>query len=431
MKKVYVGMSADIIHPGHLNIIKIARELGEVTVGLLTDEAITSYKRLPFMNYEQRKSVVENIRGVEHVVPQTTLDYVPNLKKLKPDFVVHGDDWKTGIQKEVRNRVIEALKEWGGQLMEPAYTEGISSTELNSAARKIGTTPEVRMNRLRRLLAAKPLVRVLEAHNGLSALIVENTQIHENGMMREFDALWISSLTDSTAKGKPDIGYVDLTSRLNTIQDVLEVTTKPVILDGDNGGVPEHFVFVVRTLERLGISAVIIEDKVGLKRNSLFGTDAEQHQDSAEAFAYKISQGKKAQVTKDFSIIARIESLILKQGLQDALMRAQTYIQAGADGIMIHSKEKDPAEIFEFCKEYARFETKKPLVVVPSTYSNVKEQELIDKGVQIVIYANHLLRSAYPNMVKTAETILRHSRAFEAEELCMPIKDILKLIPGG
>ncbi|MEJ2555342.1 MAG: phosphoenolpyruvate mutase [Anaerolineae bacterium] len=431
MKTVYVGMSADLIHPGHLNIIKVARELGEVTVGLLTDEAIASYKRLPFMNYEQRKVIVENIVGVAHVEPQTTLDYVPNLRNLKPDYVVHGDDWKTGIQRETRERVIEALKEWGGELIEPPYTEGISSTKLNNALREIGTTPEIRMRRFRRLLATKPIVRALEVHNGLTALIVENTQLQENGNIKEFDAMWLSSLTDSTARGKPDIGYVSLTSRVNTIQDILECTTKPLILDGDNGGVPEHFVFAVRTLERLGVSAVIIEDKIGLKRNSLFGTDVEQTQDDMNAFAYKIAQGKKAQVTEDFAIIARIESLILKRGVEDALLRAQTYIDAGADAIMIHSKEKDPSEVFEFCHEYAKFEGKVPLVAVPTTYCRVTERQLIDAGVQVVIYANHLLRSAYPNMIRTAESILRHSRALEAEEFCIPIKDVLTLIPGS
>ena len=431
MKKVYVGLSADIIHPGHLNILKIAKKLGEVTIGVLTDEAIASYKRLPFMDYEQRKVVVENLKGVTHVVPQNTLDYVPNLRKYKPDYVVHGDDWKTGIQKETRARVIDVLKEWGGELIEPSYTKGISSTKLNDAAREIGITPEIRMRRFRRMLSAKPITRVIEAHNGLTALIAENVSIDDNGQKREFDALWISSLTDSTAKGKPDIGYVDLTSRLNTIQDVLEGSTKPIILDGDNGGPTEHFVFMVRTLERLGVSAVIIEDKVGLKKNSLFGTEVEQTQDDKDSFAYKISQGKKAQFEEDFMIIARIESLILKKGLEDALERAQAYINAGVDGIMIHSKEKDPANIFAFCDMYRKFERRVPLVAVPSAYSQVTEAELIEAGVNIVIYANHLLRSAYPSMVKTAETILRNQRALEAEKLCMPIKEILTLIPGS
>lgn len=431
MKKVYVGMSADIIHPGHLNIINAAQKLGEVTVGVLTDEAIASYKRLPFMNYEQRKLVVENIKGVTHVVPQTSLDYVPNLRKIKPDYVVHGDDWKNGVQFKVREQVIEVLKEWGGQLIEPPYTQGISSTKLINATRDIGTTPEIRMQRLRRLLSVKPLIRVLEAHNGLTALIVENVSVNENAQIKEFDAIWISSLTDSTAKGKPDIGYVDFTSRLSTLQDVLEGSTKPIILDGDEGGPPEHFVFVVRTLERLGVSAIIIEDKVGLKKNSLFGTEVEQTQDDKEAFAYKISQGKKAQVTEDFMVIARVESLILGKGVNDALERAKTYIEAGADGIMIHSKDKNPSQIFEFCSAYALFDKKVALVAVPSAYSQVTEADLMKVGVNIVIYANHLLRSAYPSMVKTAESILRHQRALEAEEYCMSIKEILNLIPGG
>ena len=431
MKKVYVAMSADLIHPGHLNIINEARKYGEVIIGLLTDQAISSYKRLPFLSYEQRKIIVENIRGVFQVIPQETLDYVPNLKKIRPDFVVHGDDWRTGVQREIREMVINTLKEWKGQLIEPKYTPGISSTKLNNGLREIGTTPGIRLKKLRRLLESKELVRILEAHNGLTGLIVENIQIKKNNVLKEFDGMWLSSLTDSTAKGKPDIGCVDLTSRMNTLNDILEITTKPIIYDGDSGGLPEHFVFMVRSLEREGISAVIIEDKVGLKKNSLFGIDAEQTQDSIENFSRKITQGKKAQVTDDFMIIARIESLILKAGLEDALKRAKAYITAGADGIMIHSKEKAPDEILEFCEEYKKFDYRGPLIVVPSTYNQITETELVKAGVRIVIYANQLLRSAYPAMVKTAETILENERAMECEEMCMPIREILTLIPGA
>ncbi len=431
MKKVYVAMSADIIHPGHLNIINEARKYGEVILGLLTDNAIASYKRLPFLTFEQRKIIVENIKGVSQVVPQTTLDYVPNLRKIKPDYVVHGDDWRTGVQRETRQRVIDALKEWGGKLIEPKYTPGISSTQINMAVKEIGTTPGIRLKRLRRLLASKELIKILEAHNGLTGLIIENTQIKKNGTIREFDGMWLSSLTDSTAKGKPDIGCVDLTSRMNTLKDILEVTTKPIIYDGDSGGLAEHFEFMVRTLEREGVSAVIIEDKIGLKKNSLFGTDVEQTQDTIENFSHKISRGKQAQVTDDFMIIARIESLILKTGMENALERAKAYINAGADGIMIHSKEKNPDEIFEFCEKYHQFEQKVPLVVVPSTYDSITETELKNAGIRIVIYANQLLRSAYPAMVKTAETILENQRAMECSKLCMPIKEILTLIPGG
>jgi len=429
-KQVYVGMSADLIHPGHLNIIHVARELGEVTIGLLTDEAIASYKRLPVMTYEQRKTVVENIRGVKQVVPQETLDYVPNLRKLKPDFVVHGDDWKTGIQQETRRRVLGALREWGGELVEPEYTPGISSTNLYHAKREIGTTPESRMRLFWRLLETKPIIRAIEAHNGLTGLIAEHTQVKVDGAVREFDAMWISSLTDSTAKGKPDTGLVDLTSRLQTIEEIIETTTKPIILDGDNGGPPEHFVYMVRSLERLGVSAVIIEDKIGLKRNSLFGTEVEQTQDEIDAFSYKIRRGKQALVTEDFAVIARVESLILGKGVEDAIQRSEAYIEAGADAILIHNKDKDTSQLFEFCELYNKFENQVPLVFVPSAYSQVKEDELVKAGGRIVIYANHLLRSAYPNMVKTAETILKHGRALEVEDVCMPIKEILTLIPG-
>jgi len=431
MKKVYVAMSADLVHPGHLNIINEANKLGEVTLGLLTDKAIANYKRLPFLSYNQRKIIMENIKGIKDVVPQETLDYVPNLKKLKPDYVVHGDDWRNGVQKETRRKVIEVLKEWGGELVEIPYTKDISSTKLNESLREIGTTPEIRMKKLKRLLGSKQIVRILEAHNGLTGLIVEHAKVVKDGVHKEFDGAWISSLTDSTAKGKPDIELVDFTSRLDTIQHILEATTKPLIIDGDTGGLTEHFVFMIKTLERLGVSAVIIEDKTGLKKNSLFGTDVQQTQDTVDNFSYKISQGKKAQVTNDFMIIARIESLILKKGVWDALLRAKSYIEAGADAIMIHCKDKDPQELFDFCKEYSKFENKVPLVVIPSTYSHITEKELIDAGVSIVIYANHMLRSAYPNMIKTAESILINERAHEAEDFCMGIKDILNLIPGG
>jgi len=430
-KKVYVAMSADLIHPGHLNIIGEARKYGRVIIGLLTDQAIASYKRLPFLTFEQRKMIVENIKGVSEVVAQETLDYVPNLRKLKPDFVVHGDDWRTGVQVETRARVIDALAEWGGKLIEPHYTEGISSSQLNAGLKEIGTTPGIRLSRLRRLLAAKDMVRIIEAHSGLTGLIVETLQVKVDGANREFDGMWLSSLTDSTAKGKPDIGCVDLTSRMNTIGDILEITTKPIIYDGDSGGLPEHFAFMVRSLEREGVSAVIIEDKIGLKKNSLFGAEAAQTQDEIAGFSDKISMGKRAQVTDDFMIIARIESLILKAGLADALERAKAYIAAGADGIMIHSSQKTADEILAFCREYGKFAQRVPLVAIPSTYSQVKETELREAGVRIVIYANQLLRSSYPAMLKTARSILEHERAQECEEFCMPIKEILTLIPGS
>jgi phosphoenolpyruvate phosphomutase len=428
---VYVGMSADLVHPGHLNIIAKARELGEVTIGLLTDAAIASYKRLPYMTYEQRRVVVENIQGVARVVPQETLDYEPNLRTYRPDFVVHGDDWRSGVQARTRARVIEVLAEWGGQLVEVGYTEGISSTALNHAMREIGITPAIRQQRFRRLLEVKPLVRLLEAHNGLTGLIVERTCFQSDHGPREFDGMWLSSLTDSTAKGKPDIEAVDLTSRVQTVSEIVEVTTKPIVYDGDTGGKPEHFVFTVRTLERLGVSAVIIEDKLGLKKNSLFGSEAAQVQDSIESFSHRIAAGKKAQVTDDFMVIARIESLILDQGLDDALIRAEAYLEAGADGIMIHSNRREADEVLAFCERYNRLPKRRPLVVVPTTFNTITESELEASGVNVVIYANHLLRSAYPAMVHAAQSILEHGRSYEAEADLMPIKEILTLIPDG
>lgn len=429
-KKVYVGMSADIIHPGHLNIIHEAQKLGDVIVGVLTDEAIASYKRLPYLNYEQRSLIVNSLKGVAQVIPQTTLDYVPNVELIKPDFVVHGDDWKEGIQRETRQRVIDAIAKWGGKVIDIPYTKGISSSQLNSKLKEIGTTPEIRLKRLRRLIAAKSIVRICESHSGLTGLIIENTDVEVEGRKREFDGMWSSSLTDSTSKGKPDIEAVDLTTRLHDLNDALECTTKPIIFDGDTGGKIEHFVFTVRTLERLGISAVIIEDKVGLKRNSLFGTNAIQEQDSIDCFCAKIQAGKKAQITDDFMIIARIESFIAGKGLEDAMERALAYIKAGADGIMIHSKDKTGKDIRQFCLQLRDINKNIPIVAVPTTYNHITDDELAEWGVNIVIYANHLLRSAYPAMVNTAKTILTHGRSYEANDLCMPIKEILELIPG-
>lgn len=429
-KTVYVAMSADIIHPGHLNIIKEAAKLGDVTVGVLTDAAIASYKRLPYMNYEQRAAVVMQLKGVARVIPQEQLDYIPNLKKLKPDFVVHGTDWRSGVQAKTRQGVIETLATWGGKLVEPEYTEGISSTQLNKAIREVGTTPDIRRKRLRRLLNAKSIVRVLEAHSGLSGMIVENASVMKTNVKYEFDAMWLSSLTDSTLKGKPDNESVDITSRLRTVNDILEVTTKPIIYDGDSGGLPEHFIYLVRSLERLGVSAVIIEDKKGLKQNSLLEQGNIQPQASVEDFCQKIQAGKHAQVTDEFMIIARCESLITGCGEDDAIDRCRAYCGAGADGIMIHSKSKTPDEVFSFVKRFrAEVSADKPIVVVPTTYAQISEVELAQVGVNAVIYANHLLRAAYPAMRSCAERILLCGRAYEAaSEFCMPISEIVSLI---
>jgi phosphoenolpyruvate phosphomutase len=426
-KQVYVGMSADLVHPGHMNILQVAAKYGEVTVGLLTDKAIASYKRLPYMTYEQRKTVIENIKGVKQVIPQSTLDYRPNLESIKPDIVVHGDDWKEGVQSKTRQQVIETLKKWGGKLVEPTYTEGISSTALNKSLKELGTTPDIRRSRLRRLIDAKDVVRIMESHNALSGLIVENVK-SEDGI--EYDGMWSSSLTDSTSKGKPDIEAVDVSTRINTINEIFEVTTKPMIYDADTGGIAEHFAFTVRTLERTGISAVIIEDKTGLKKNSLFGNDVAQTQDTIENFCNKIKIGKAAQITDDFMVISRIESLILEQGMDDAVKRAKAYIEAGTDGIMIHSRQKKPDEVLEFCKILREYNENIPIIVVPTSYNQITAKELGEAGVNVIIYANHMLRAAYPGMVNVAKSILDNDRSLEAEKDLLSIKKILDLIPG-
>ena len=423
---VYVGMCADLIHHGHLNIIKEAKKYGEVVIGLLADSAIASYKRLPALMYEERKIVVENIVGVSKVIPQTTLDYIPNIEKLRPAYVVHGDDWKSGVQKQVRQRVIDKLNEWGGKVIDIPYTKGVSSTKLHNHLKEIGTTPDIRRKMLRRLIESKSIVRILESHNGLTGLITEKTKVGNE----EFDGMWLSSLTHSASKGKPDIQYIDMTTISQTLSEIFDVTTKPMIVDGDNGGIVEHFKFMIKNLERVGVSAVVIEDKIGNKRNSLFEDTSNQLQDTIEDFSYKISQGKKVLVTKDFMIIARIESFILNNGLDDAVKRAKAYIDAGADGLMIHSKSNQPDEISSFCEEYKKFDKRVPLIAVPSTYNHITEDELFHLGVNIVIYANHLLRSSYPSMVDTAKSILENKRSYESNDKCLPIKQVLELIPN-
>ena len=428
MKTVYMCFSTDILHSGHIAIIRRAAALGELTVGVLTDEAIASYKRYPLIPLNERIQLFESLSGVKRVVVQHTLSYREALAELKPDVVVHGDDWRTGVQSGVRAEALALLKEYGGELVEYPYTHSATEEALTAPDSRLNM-PEVRRGRLRRLLQMKPCLSVMEAHNGLTGLIVENARVDVPGGVKRFDAMWVSSLCDSTAKGKPDIELVDLTSRIHTLEEIMEVTTKPIILDADTGGLTEHFVYNLRTLERLGISAVIIEDKVGLKKNSLFGTGAGQMQATPDEFCEKIRAGKRAQRSKELMIFARCESLILEQGMEDALARCRAYVDAGADGVMIHSCQKTPDEVFTFMERFRQTNPTTPIVTVPTTYNGATEEELAARGANIVIHANHLLRSAFPAMMKTAESTLLHGRTLEADSLCMPIKEILNLIP--
>ncbi|MCR4883342.1 MAG: phosphoenolpyruvate mutase [Clostridiales bacterium] len=429
-KTVYMCFSTDVLHAAHLRLIGRAAKLGHVTVGILSDEAVASYKRFPLLTCEERMEMFRNVTGVEKVVEQKTLSYRENLTALHPDFVVHGDNWKNDFQKPIREEVLSLLEQWGGELVEYPYTSDPRFGALEGRARSELALPDSRRARLRRLIAMKGLVTAMEAHSGITGLIVEKTVVHEdNGGAHQFDAMWISSLCDSTAKGKPDIELVDMSSRFRTIDDILEVTTKPIIFDGDTGGLPEHFVYTVRTLERMGVSMVIIEDKTGLKKNSLFGTEVRQTQDDIEHFAEKIRAGKRAQKTRDFMICARIESLILEKGMQDALERATAFVQAGADAIMIHSRKKDPQEIFDFVEAFRKSDSVTPLVVVPSSFNTVTEDEWKKRGVNVVIYANQLTRAGFPAMQKAAETILHAHRAKECDDFLMPIKEIIRLVP--
>lgn len=430
MKQVYICFSTDIIHNGHLSILKKAADLGEVTVGILTDEVVASYKHYPLIPLDERIAMFESLKYVRRVVVQESLDYTDVLEQLKPDIVVHGDDWLVGYQANIRAKVIETLKQWGGTLVEFPYTHTPTEETLSNLDALL-SLPETRRSRLRKLMAYKLCLSVCEAHNGITGLIVEKTAVDTPNGRKQFDAMWVSSLCDSTAKGKPDIELVDMTSRLNTLEEIMEVTTKPIILDGDTGGQIEHFVYNVQTLERMGISAIIIEDKKGLKKNSLFGTGVGQMQDSIEGFCAKIAAGKNAQKTRDFMIIARCESLILEQGLEDALERCHAYVKAGADGVMIHSKSKTPDEVYAFCDAFRAVDAKTPIIVVPTTYNGETEEQLAAHGINVVIHANHLIRSAFPAMQATARSILENGRSKEADKLCMSIKEILTLLPNS
>lgn len=427
-KTVYTCFCTDIIHEGHLKILEAAQKLGSVTVGVLCDSEMIRYNRFPVLSTEERVEMVKNLPGVKSVVVQNSMLYDEVINQIHPDYIVHGDNWNTGPLQLIRDNIVGLLKVHGGELIEVPYTRNEAVAKIDRQMREKLAMPEFRRGRLRKLLNLVPIVKTIEVHSGLTGLIAEKTLVPAGEAIYQFDAMWISSLCDSTDKGKPDIELVDMTSRFRTINDVMEVTTKPIIFDGDTGGLTEHFVYNVRSLERMGVSAVIIEDKTGLKKNSLFGTDVVQTQDSIENFCNKIKEGKKAQLSNDFMIIARIESLILGKGLQDALKRAFAYRDAGADGIMIHSRSEDPGEVFSFCDEFRKNDDVTPIVAVPSSYSSVTEDELSDHGVNIVIYANQLLRAAYPAMENVAKTILMHHRAKEADEKLMPIKKIITLI---
>lgn len=428
-KTVYMCFSADMIHSGHIAIIRKAEKLGKLIIGVLSDEAVASYKRYPLLPFSERKATFENIKGVYKVVEQKDLSYRKNLKKYKPDYVVHGDDWKQGFQKPIRDEVLEILNSYGGALKEYPYSNNPKYKELERNARAELSLPDVRRGRLKKLINMKGCINALEAHSGITGLIAEKTTVLQDGKTYQFDAMWISSLCDSTAKGKPDIELVDMTSRFRTIDDIMEVTTKPIIFDGDTGGHTEHFVYTVRSLERMGVSMVVIEDKTGLKKNSLFGTEVKQTQDSIENFSAKIAAGKKAQKTKDFMICARIESLILERGMEDALNRAFAFTKAGADAIMIHSRKKDPSEIKEFIEKFRKKDKTTPIVIVPTSFNTVYEDEWKKIGANVIIYANQLTRTGFPAMQKAAKTILENHRAKECDEMCMSIKDIITLIP--
>ena len=428
MKTIYTCFCTDIIHDGHMNILREAKKYGRVVVGVLTSSQMMLYNRFPTKTTEERVEMIRAIDLVDEVIVQKAIMYDDVIGEMHPDYVIHGDNWSGEWMQRIRQNIVSLLEPYGGKLIEVSFTRSSEITRIDRQMEEKLAMPEFRRHRLRRVMELTPIVKTIEVHSGLTGIIAEETKVVSDTSITQYDAMWISSLCDSTVKGKPDIELVDMTSRFRTIDEVMEVTTKPIIFDGDTGGLTEHFVYTVRTLERMGVSAVIIEDKVGLKKNSLFGTDVEQTPATIEEFCEKLRAGKEAQLSDDFMIIARIESLILEQGMEDALTRAFAYREAGADGIMIHSRRKEPDEILEFCDKFRAKDKETPIVVVPSSFNTVTEDELAAHGVNIVIYANQLLRAAFPAMQKVAKNILKYHRSYESEEELMSIKEILKLI---
>ena len=421
-------MAADVINSGHLNIIKQAKKYGNIVVGLFTDSAIAEYKSLPLINYQQRLEIIQSVKGINKIVKQDTWDFTKNLKKLKPDFLIHGDDWKEGIQKSMRKKVIKTLKIWNGKLIEVPYSKKTSTSKIHEKIKSLYFNTESRVSRLKRLIESKKIVRIFEAHNSLTGLIIENLKLVKNKKFLEFDGMWSSSLTDSAIRGKPDNQSVDYSTRMIGLNEILDVTNKPLIFDADNGGRIEHLPYLIRGLERAGVSAVVIEDKVGLKKNSLFKNQSGVKQDSISNFCKKLKKVNNSRLSPDLLVVARIESLILGKVIKDALKRAEAYSQAGADAILIHSKKKNSKEIFLFAKKFVKSKFYKPLVAVPSTYSKTYEKDLIKNGFKVVIYANHLLRAAYPAMVNVAKKILHNQRSHDVEKKISSIKEVINLI---
>ena len=418
-KTVYVGITGDIIHPGIINIIQKGAKYGRLIVGLLSNEAIATHKRIPYLTYEQRKAVIENIKGVSEVVPQEEWSYVPNLLKLKPDYIIHGDDWKTNYLKGIREEVFEVMKKIGGEVIEIPYTKGINSSQLFESTTNNGITAVQRLQSLRQLMNYKPIIRIMEANSGLSGLIIENLKVEKEDGIQRFDGIFIN-LLDSNPLGISEQESSTFTSKLNTVTDILECTTKPIIYGGYTSDNYENVTFTIEKLELMGISAIIIEDKFKNKQELC----------NEDEFCLKIKEGKKAQTNPDFMIIAGIKELILGKNIDDALKKALTSIKAGADGILISSNQKNGDDIKEFCLKLRKENKNIPIVLIPTAYDQFTEKEFAEWGANIIIYVDYLKKATYPAMKKCAETILKSERSLEVNEMCMPIKEILNLIPG-
>lgn len=286
-------------------------------------------------------------------------------------------------------------------------------------------------NSLKQLIKKRGFLRIIEVHNGLSALIAEQISVKEkSGGILSFDGFWESSLTDSASRGLPDIEIINLDSRLETINEILYITSKPLIVDCDTGGDINHFEYMVQKLEDAGVVMVIVEDKTFPKRNSL--TNSNHILEDKDIFAEKIKRGIAVRKSNNFMIIARLEGLIAGHSMEETLGRAEAFLKAGADGIMIHSRKNEPTEILEFASLYKKLPKSlikgKILVCVPTTYNKITAKELAKSGFNLIIYANHLLRSSYRAMEKICKTILLNDRSFEAESLCVSLKNLFRAV---
>jgi len=422
-KTVYVGMVGDMLHVGHINILKTAARLGRVTVGVLTDRAVVGYKRLPLLAFEDRVRVVESIADVAAVVPQKTLSYVENLRALRPDYVVHGDDWRYGDQvSRARAEVIATLGEWGGELVEVAYTKGISSTAIHRSGAADALFSGTRQGRLRRLLAAKPTLRIVEAHSGLSAKIAAEVRGPDGAT--GFDAVWQSGLTDAIHRGKSDGGAVDRGRRLQAVEEILDAGPLPLIYDGRAAGRPETVFDLTRALDKAGVSALCLGDRSDPDRTG-------PEMSPAETVA-QIEAVRAACPTGAVMAISRIVVAAPGNGgsgaLDRALDRALALLEAGSDAVMFDSAADTAEPILDIAARLRRQRRDVPLFAAQSDRWGAPIHRFENAGIDAVVYETHLLRATVAPMRRAATALLAEGTG-PAPDLT-PLPELRGLFPS-